>query len=485
MRRNNHRLAQIFILVTYSLLLATWGWAQEEQFRQPAVSGLFYPREPEKLEKMIKGFLEEAQVPIIEGEIRGLIVPHAGYEYSGRVAAYAYKLLKDKKFDTVIILGPSHRVFIQEASLYNLGGFLTPLGIVSLDRDLIEELTSPEIKPHIEAHRYEHSLEVQLPFLQVVLREFKIVPILINNVETHFCKLVAKKIAEKIKDKNFLVIASTDLSHYHNYQTAENMDKFTLGLIEKNRIEELAESLKKGASELCGAGAVLTFMLLMQELGIDKIKVLKYSHSGEVNFDFSRVVGYSAIAFYKEKRDFLSEEVKKELLKIARKTLEVYLKEKRIPEFKIENPSLLEKRGAFVTLKKKGILRGCIGNFEPLPLYLQIQKVALSSALNDFRFLPVRFEELKDIGIEISILSPMREIKSLEELELGKHGIYVTDGLRSGVFLPQVARETGWSKEEFLRNCFLEKAGLPPEAWGKTAKVFVFTAEVFSEKEFP
>ncbi|MGE4357503.1 MAG: AmmeMemoRadiSam system protein B, partial [Candidatus Omnitrophota bacterium] len=425
--------------------------------------------------------LEKAEVPYIEGEIKGLIVPHAGYVYSGQVAASAYKLIRNKKFDTIIILGPSHHAIIDEATVYTEGDFLTPLGLVSVDRDLINKLISPEIKSDKEAHRYEHSIEVQLPFLQTVLKDFKIVPILINNIEVSYCKRVAKKIAEALRDKNFLVIASSDMSHYHNYQTAKKMDKFTLELIEKNKPEELEESLKNGTSELCGGGAVLTFMFLMQELGIGKVRDLHYANSGDINFDYSKVVGYCSVAFYRENSDFLSKEAREELLKIARRTLEVYLKERRIPEFKVENPALLEKRGAFVTLKKKGLLRGCIGNFEPLPLYLQIQKVSLSSALNDPRFPPVRFEELKDISIEISILSPMREIKTIDELELGKHGIYVTDGLRSGVFLPQVARETGWSKEEFLKNCFVEKAGLTPDAWNKGAKVFVFTAEVFSE----
>ncbi|MFN7170046.1 MAG: AmmeMemoRadiSam system protein B [Candidatus Omnitrophota bacterium] len=475
-------------LINNCQLLVTSFWflgsclVQAEQVRQPAVSGLFYPANPEELHKLVSGFLEKAEAEKIEGEIRGLIVPHAGYEYSGGVAAYAYKLLKDKNFDTVVILGPSHRVFIVEASTYNSGDFLTPLGLIPVDRELVNKLISSEIKPIMEAHRDEHSIEVQLPFLQVVLKEFRIIPILVNTIEITQCKTIAQKIAEVIRDKNFLVIASTDLSHYHSSQTAREMDNFTLGLIEKNKPEELGKSLKDGTAELCGGGAVLTFMLLMRELGIDKIKILKYAHSGEVNFDFSRVVGYAAVAFSKEEKLFLNREERKELLKIARKTLEAYLSERKIPEFKIENPSLLEKGGVFVTLKKKGRLRGCVGNFEPLPLYLQVQKVAISSALNDFRFLPVRLEELKDIEIEISILSPLREIKSLDELELGKHGIYVTNGMQSGVFLPQVALETGWSKEEFLRNCFVEKAKLPPDAWEKGAKVFVFTAEVFSEE---
>jgi len=457
--------------------------AQEEKMRQPVVSGLFYPKDPQALTKLINHFLEKVSPPKIEGEIRGLIVPHAGYEYSGEVASFAYKLLRDKKFDTIIILGPSHRVFIEGAKTYDKGDFLTPLGGVPLDKDLIEKFISLGIEPDVEAHKYEHSIEVQLPFLQVVLKEFKFIPILINETEISKCREMAKKIAGLIKDKNFLIIASSDMSHYHEYPIAKDMDNYTLNLIEKNKIEDLEKSLRKGTSELCGGGAVVTLMLIMEELGINKIKVLKYANSGDVTFDFSRVVGYSAVAFYKE-GNLLSDEAKRELLKIARFTLESYLKDKKIPEIKPENPFLLERRGAFVTLKKKGFLRGCMGNFEPLPLYLQVQKMAISSALNDPRFYPVKFEELKDMEIEISVLSPMREIKSLEELELGKHGIYVTDGLRSGVFLPQVARETGWSKEEFLRNCFVEKAGLPPDAWEKGAKVFVFTAEVFSEEDY-
>ncbi|MCM8783979.1 MAG: AmmeMemoRadiSam system protein B [Candidatus Omnitrophica bacterium] len=482
MQNKRPRLTAVFLSTIYYLLFTIFSFAQEE-VRQPVVSGLFYPANSEKLRATIESFLNKVQTPLIEGEIRGLIAPHAGYEYSGEVAAFSYKLLQNKKFDTVVILAPSHGVFIEKAKVFDKGDFLTPLGLVPIDKELINKLISLEITRDTQAHKYEHAIEVQLPFLQVVLKEFKIVPILINTLELGECKKIAQRIAPAIRDKNFLILASTDLSHYHNYQTARDMDNFTLSLIEQNRSIDLEKALKNGTAELCGGGAVLTLMFLMRELGMDRIKVLKYANSGDTSFDFSRVVGYASVVFYREKGAFLSNEAKKELLKIARETLEVYLKEGKIPEFKVENPFLLEKRGAFVTLKKKDSLRGCIGNFEPLPLYSQIQRVSLSSALNDPRFPAVRPEELKDIEIEISILSPTQEIKSLDELELGKHGIYVTDGLRSGVFLPQVALETGWSKEEFLRNCFVEKAGLPPDAWEKGTKVFVFTAEVFSESD--
>lgn len=495
-------------------------FAQEGQIRPPAVSEIFYPGEPERLRLMIKNFLDKAEPPSIEGELKGLIVPHAGYEYSGQVAAFAFKLLKNKGFDSVIILGPSHRLYFDGAAVYNIGDFLTPLGIVPVDKELAKKfiLANDKIKLDISAHKYEHSIEVELPFLQVVLDKFtpvenssltgfSFVPILMSNMSFANCQMLAGVISQAIKGKRVLVIASSDMSHYHDYQTAKTMDNSTLKLIEENRIEELSRALEEGRLELCGAGPVITLMLIMKEAGADRINILNYANSGDVTFDFNRVVGYSAVSFStpapikqeaeKEKinpvrkkglsngvnSSFLDDETKKELLHIARKTLEIYLREKKTPEIKTKNPILLEERGAFVTLKKKDQLRGCIGNFLEEPLYLQVPGVAISSAVNDQRFPPVRPEELKDIEIEISVLSPMKRINSLDELVLGKHGIYVRYGDRNGCYLPQVATETGWTKEEFLKHCFMEKARLPADAWEKGAEVSVFTAEVFAESD--
>jgi len=483
-------------LVEPLLLTSCSAQAQEDQIRQPAVSGTFYPSEPAKLKTMVEDFLNKANPPPQEGELKGLVVPHAGYVYSGQVAAFAFKLLEKKRFDTVIILGPSHRVYFDGAVVYNIGDFLTPLGVASVDKKLAGKIVSANAKIKIDtaAHRYEHSIEVQLPFLQTVLSEFNFVPILMSNMNLANCQMLAKTISAIIKDKKTLVIASSDMSHYHDYQTAKAIDAVTLKLIEENKVEELNRALDEGKSELCGGGSVVTLMLIMKELGADKIKVLSYANSGDTTFDFNRVVGYCAVSFSsshpsgqavgeKQGSSALTPEDKKMLLGMARQTLEIFLKERKIPEFKAEGPLLLEKRGAFVTLKKKDGLRGCVGNFAEEPLYIQIPQVAVSSAINDFRFMQVSSDELKDIKIEISILSPMKEVNSLNDIMLGKHGIYVKAGHRTGCFLPQVAQETGWTKEEFLRHCFTDKAGLPPDAWEKGAQVFVFTAEVFSEED--
>ncbi|MCX5657886.1 MAG: AmmeMemoRadiSam system protein B, partial [Candidatus Omnitrophica bacterium] len=454
-----------------------------------AVSGMFYPAEPAKLREMINGFLTKVPSEDIKGELKGLIVPHAGYEFSGGVAAFAYKPLAGKTFDSVIILGLSHRVAFEGISVCKRD-FATPLGIVRVNQELADKIISHsnDIKFDMLPHLYEHSIEVEIPFLQVSLGNFSFVPVLMRNMNLSYCQVLADAIYGAINGKNVLVVASSDMSHYHDYNTAVKIDKFTLDLIKENKIEELGRAIEESKAELCGSGPVITLMLLMKKIGADKIKILKYANSGDATSDYSKVVGYTAVAFSssdkdKEEKEQLSKEARKELLDIARRSIEIFLKYNKIPEIKIKHPELMQGRGAFVTLKKNGRLRGCIGNFEPAPLYLQAQNMAISAATRDRRFVSMNLAELKDIEIEISVLSPMKEVYSVDEIIAGRHGIYVKYGPNNGCYLPQVALEAGWTSEELVRSCFLEKAGLPEDMWEKGARVFTFTAEVFSEKE--
>jgi len=249
---------------------------------------------------------------------------------------------------------------------------------------------------------------------------------------------------------------------------------------------------------MCGYGAVCSLLLVLEKLGANKVEILHYANSGDITKEKERVVGYLSAVVVKEgsnpqedikdkEEDMdLTKEDKKTLLEIARKTLEGYLSQREIPEFIEVSSRLKEVQGAFVTLKKKGQLRGCIGSIVGRkPLYLTVRDMAIEAATADPRFAPVRYEELKDIDIEVSVLSPLKKVDSPEEIILGKHGVIVKRGFRQGVFLPQVAEETGWSKEEFLSYLCAHKAGLPPEAWkDKDTELYVFTACVFSEGEF-
>jgi AmmeMemoRadiSam system protein B/AmmeMemoRadiSam system protein A len=468
-----------------------------KEIREPVVAGAFYPNNPEVLSRDIKRYLENAKEEKLEGEIVALVSPHAGYMYSGQVAAYAYKLVEGMAFDSVVVVGPSHRLAFKGASLWAQGGFRTPLGVVPVDIDLSKRMMGKrkEIQFLPDAHFKEHSLEVQVPFLQVVLKSFKLVPIVMEpywSWET--CQYLASAIAETVRGKKVLLIASSDLSHFHSYDQAVKLDKIVLNHIERFDPEGLNRDLKKGRCEACGGGPIISIMLAAKALGANKGKVLEYLNSGDVTGDRSRVVGYVAGVFYKtaggkekmkdEKKvgvDLgLNEEEKKTLRHIAKTVIENKTRGKPVPDFKIESPILRENRGAFVTIQKKGQLRGCIGYIEGHgPLHKTIEKMAEAAAFNDPRFTPVKEKELPELDIEISVLTPLKRITDVNEIQVGKHGIYIKKGWSSGLLLPQVATEYEWDRQTFLEHT-CQKAGLPSNAWKeKDIEIYIFSADIF------
>jgi hypothetical protein len=468
-----------------------------KEIREPAVAGAFYPDNPEVLSRDVKRYLENAKKEKLEGEIVALISPHAGYMYSGQVAAYAYKLIEGKVFDSVVVVAPSHRALFKGASLYDRGGFRTPLGIVPVDLELSKKMMErrKEIQFLPEAHSQEHSLEVQIPFLQVVLKSFKLVPIVMEPYwSRETCQYLASAIAEAVGGKKVLLIASSDLSHFHSYDEAVKFDKIVLNHINRFDPEGLNRDLKNGSCEACGGGPILSVMLAAKALGANRGKVLKYLNSGDVTGDRSRVVGYGAGVFYKttggeekmkdEKKvgvDLgLNQEEKKTLHHIVRTVVENKARGKAVPEFKIESSILKENRGAFVTIHKKGQLRGCIGYIEGHgPLHKTIEDMAEAAAFRDPRFSPVRESELPELEFEISVLTPLRKIKDVNEIQVGKHGIYLKKGWYSGLLLPQVATEYGWDRQTFLEHT-CQKAGLPSTAWKeKESEIYIFSADIF------
>jgi AmmeMemoRadiSam system protein B/AmmeMemoRadiSam system protein A len=464
----------------------------KEKIRYAAVAGMFYPNSKYELSKMVEDFLKNAKKEKIEGKIIGIISPHAGYIYSGGVAGYSYKQIENLNFESVIILAPSHYVNFSGGAIYEKGYFRTPLGDVKVDEKLASSLKSKEIFFDESPHIPEHSLEVQIPFLQKIFPSLKIVPIIIGPATPYeLLEKMSSTISEKIKNKNVLLIASTDMSHYHPYENAVEIDKRTISLIEKFDISGLYYCLSKGKCELCGEKPVLLLLNICKKLGANKVKVIKYANSGDVTGEKDRVVGYFSGIIFKEegkkmREEFLNEEEKRELLKIARKTIEEYITERKIPEFKVEDEKLKKKCGAFVTLKKRGELRGCIGNIVgDKPLYITVRDMAIESATRDPRFMPVTKDELNEIEIEISVLTPLEKIDDYRKVIPGKHGVVIRRGFNSGVFLPQVATEQGWNREEFLQALCVHKAGLPKDAYkDKNTELYIFTAEVFSEKEF-
>jgi len=388
------------------LLLLVLPFLLYPQVKKPNVSGIFYPSEEGKLKDMVDKFIQEAKVGKIKGEIIGMIAPHAGYIYSGKVSGYAFKSVVGKSFSTVVILAPSHYFHFPFVSIYPQGSFLTPLGEVGIDEEFAKYLLhSKQIRPKVEAFEREHSIEVELPFLQRALKEkLKIVPLLFSQCDYSLCKNVGKVLAKGIKsfpNKRFLLLASTDLSHYHPYQEASKIDRFTIRELLKFNPKELMEKGMKGECQLCGLTGVVTLLVASRELGANRVRVLKYLNSGDTQGNRARVVGYLAAVVTRE-TSFLSEREKELLLRIAREAIGNFMETGKFSLPHVEEESLRKPRAAFVTLKVHGRLRGCIGTLIPrMPLYETVARMAVEAAFHDYRFPPIRKEELSAVKIEI------------------------------------------------------------------------------------
>jgi len=469
--------------------------------RQPAVAGSFYPSDPVELQRMLKLFFAKAPAPSTNRDVQAIISPHAGYVFSGEVAASAFNQLDPARvYKTVFILGCSHHNSFPGASVYSIGNYITPLGMVATDLETAQKLVSENkvLAFDPQYQRSEHSIEVQVPFLQYFLKtDFKIVPILLGTQDPETCKQIAKALKPYFLPENLFVI-STDFSHYPAYNDAVKSDRQLADAIVTNDplkfLNAVQSCTRKNVDNLvtgcCSWPSVITLMYLTEHDPGMVYKEVLYKNSGDSEYgEKDRVVGYYALSVSKEKSKSmaLTDSEKKELLKIARSTIDTYLKENRIPEVDEKSlpAELKSKAGAFVTLKKAGELRGCIGHFEAdNPLYSIVQQMAIASSTHDYRFNKVTLPEMKQIDIEISVLTPMQRISDVNKIRLGTDGIYIKKGSRSGTFLPQVATDTGWSLEEFLGHCARDKAGIGWDGWkDKDTEIYVYQAFVFGEKE--
>jgi len=465
-----------------------------ENIKEPNVSGSFYPSDRAQLSSMIDGFLDSAHPEAIDDDVFVLILPHAGYGFSGETAAYGYKLIKGKPYKTVVILGTSHQHSFNGVSVYPEGSFRTPLGDLEIDSEFTKLLLNkdPDIGFNEEAFSKEHSVEVQLPFLQKTLSAFRIVPIVVGDCTLATCQKLADLLKEAIgARKDVLVVVSTDLYHGYDYEENEVVDNLTLSYIKNMDSDGLYNGLREGKLQACGGFGAVSAIILAKESGYNQAKLLQYTNSAQVTGNKTKgvwSVGYASIAIggAKGENKMLNKEQRRKLLEIARKTIETYLKTQEKLPLEENDPALLKEMGAFVTLHEEGALRGCIGNLVgKAPLYLTIRDMAIEAATGDPRFAPVKSVDLKDIEIEISVLTPMERIYDSEKIVMGTHGVLVKKGYKSGVFLPQVATETGWSREEFLSTLCAQKAGLPSDAWkDKDTELYIFTAEIFSEKDY-
>lgn len=465
----------------------------ENLVRKPAVAGQFYPAEKSELAPTIEQFLSNAKKKITS-KVRILFVPHAGLNYSGQTAAWGFSQLKSDDYSRVIILSSNHQHPTSKASVYPKGSWQTPLGETQVDEDfallMVDEKTN--IISDADLFSGDHTIEVELIFLQSVLNDFKIVPILLGQINDQTVESLANRLYQ-MTDEKTLIVVSTDLSHYPNWEDAKEVDRKTINAILTGKKDAYNSMISKIdlrdyqnlQTLACGDYAIQVALKTAELLGISDFDEIDYSNSGDVSSDKSRVVGYAALAAYKDElpSSQLDPSTKQEALKIARETLESYLTKKEIPKIIPQNRYLYQPLGVFVTLERNHQLRGCIGHFEPKdPLYKVIQSTTVDAAINDRRFKPVIASELEDIEIEISIMNPKIPEDNWEDIELGKHGVVIQKGTRSGTFLPQVATDTGWSKEEFLGELCSQKAGLPRDCFKDPAvSIFTFEANVFSE----
>ncbi len=471
--------------------------------RNPSVAGAFYPSEPELLKKEVSSFLGKAGSGAATGQILGFIVPHAGYAYSGAVAGIGFNAVRDVDFKTLIIIGTGHRYASDKAAVYGGGSFLTPLGEVRVDEQITAELMkNPKFfEKSSAAHEGEHSIEVQLPFLQMIKREkVKIVPILISTVDTAVLGEIGRILAETAKKNFALICVSSDLSHYPPAELARRADNsILLALQTAVRIKDISYFrlanrliLEKGGENLscvcCGEGAVMAGAAACLESGADDFQILKYVNSGEISGDTSQSVGYAAGIFIKTgavsgKTVSLSPENRKHLLALARKSIENFPAKRRHMELELSDEPALNLPGAvFVTLHKNKRLRGCIGTMEPRSILQDaVAQFACAAAFDDTRFDPVTVDELKTVKIEISVLSPLEKIPSAELIEPGRHGVYIRKGGRSGTYLPQVWEHFS-SKDDFLNSLCAEKTGLNADDWKKSStELYRYTVECFEE----
>ena len=467
--------------------------AKKPMIRPATQSNRFYTGDARDLGEEVDSFLSLHAKDKQYEHVAALIVPHAGYYFSGNVAAAAYQSIPDDvHYKRIFLLGPSHHEWLDGASVNTeFDYYNTPLGNVKVDVDTAQKLieTDSVFSYQPKAHDREHCLEVQLPFLQ---RRFDdvppIVPIIISTNDFRKLQRIAEILKPYLTEDNLFVVSS-DFSHYPSYEDACQVDALTGKAVESGDVErfiaQLEENSRSGmrnlATSACGELAIATLMLMMQDGGYE-VKHLLYQNSGDIeNHDHSRVVGYHAFAILRRAtQEFVLSDDEKRILKdIALTSISDSLAGKPIAESTTLTATLKRKCGAFVSLHKQGRLRGCIGHFgEDVPLHEIVAEMARAAAFEDPRFIPVTKDELDDIDIEISVLTPMRRIQSLDEFQLHRHGIYIRKDYRSGTFLPQVADEVNWTKEEFVGHCAQDKAGIGWDGW-KEAELYVYEAIVF------
>lgn len=504
-------LNRLSLLLFGLLLVATSVTGQGDKVRPMAVAGTWYPGDEIQLTRYVDDLLQAASQTDDEqqqGAIRAIISPHAGYRYSGSVAADGYRLLRGQAYKRVLLLGPTHHGWFHGLSIADVTHYETPLGSIPLDLTAIQQLRSSSlVSADPSAHRKEHSLEMQLPFLQRTLQPgWQLVPVLVGQLEAEDYQAVAKLLQPLVNDDT-LIVVSSDFTHFGlNYgyrpfpadkDTAARLESLDRGslefILEKDPQGFLDYKIRTGTT-ICGFRPIA---LLLHLLPADvKGRLISYTTSGALMRDYRNSVSYMSIVFREsnsadtEKRFNpigLSEKNLQLLHKLASAAVEVVTKPQdevawqRLQKIQESVPRELKiDAGAFVTLWKDGRLRGCIGhNKDDYPLYQAMVASGINAARNDVRFLPLRPEELAGLEVEISVLTPPEQVDSYRDFIFGEEGIILEKDGHAALFLPEAAEKYSWNQEQMLKRLAL-KAGLSDDAWEEGASFKTFRTQTYS-----
>jgi AmmeMemoRadiSam system protein B/AmmeMemoRadiSam system protein A len=497
---------------TFALLGCRGGDAARagEDVRPAAQAGRFYPADTAKLKAAVEGFLGDA-VPVRVPEPIALVLPHAGYVFSGQIAADGFRQAAGRAYDTIVVLGTNHTTpGFDKVGLSDASGFRTPLGTVTVDKVLVRALLAEcrDCVVNREVHAQEHSIEVQLPFIQKLFPQATILPIVVGSEDLTLAQRVGTALAKVVAGRKVLLVASSDLSHYPRAEDGEPADRAVLDAIVSLDPEKVHATTRdwmaRGIPQLvtcaCGEAPVLVAMVAAKALGAKSGVILSRTNSGRTLVsDENRTVGYGAVAFtagtvlpgalnepghvQPGTQEHIGADDRRLLLALAREAIRRQLTTETVPLPRGLSARAWQRQGAFVTLKKHGELRGCIGHILPeVPLGPLVGKMALAAAFEDPRFTPLRLEELAEVTIEISALTPPERVPRAEDIVVGRHGVLLHKGGSGAVFLPQVATEQGWNRGQLLdRLC--EKGGMSADCWKSGAELSVFEAEVFHEGE--
>lgn len=466
--------------------------------RKPTAAGSFYPANPVELTKTIAGLFAESQRMPLAGRPVALIAPHSGYAYSGKVAAKAFKQLQGEHYDTVVIVSPAHSGFFSGVSVFDGDGYQTPIGTIDIDKELAAQIASlsPSVYLSNQGHatgtaRGEHTLEVLLPFLQIVLGSFKLIPIVMGDQESSAGRQLGDILGSVLAGKNCLLIASTDLSHFHTEKEARKLDTVISQAIEQYDPASLLTSLDSGKTEACGGTAVAAVLIASRKLGGGTVTMLDYATSGSVTGQFDDVVGYLSAAIVaspqpsetvlasgvsiRPKDIFeLSADDRRMLRDTAAKAIELRLDGRNFSPEPIDR--LEVEFGLFAVMTVAGERREQYGRLRPgMPILQASAEIASAAAFDDPRYLPITRSDYELVSFALYLVSRLNRVRDLADIEIGRHGLMIKLDMHSALLMPYEAPEHSWTRAEFAEAVCL-KAGLPKQSWlERGAELYSFT----------